>query len=130
MTSVERADNPLAGPARSRTVDRMEILRKEVTAAAATDVESPVHSAPARPEVDNIVVHADTNVLSAIDSVHTQKFLNGTLPVGVTVRVPYPLAPLSLAPDGLQVTHQFSGPHRRFVRLEDGEVAEVLITET
>lgn len=107
----------------------MEILREEVKVAAAHDVESRARSVESRPEADGIVVRSEPELDSALDSVHARRFLDRSLPVGLTIRIPYPLAPLSIAPHALEVTHQFTGPYVRFVRFEDSS-AELIVTES
>ena len=105
----------------------MNILREELPVTATHDVT--VRSGPARPHAEGLTVQVDSSTSTALDSVHVLSFLNGSLPVAANMRIPYALAPLAIAVPGLPVTHQYSGPYTRFVRLAEAGVAEILITE-
>ncbi|WP_209716485.1 ATP-binding protein [Marmoricola sp. OAE513] len=107
----------------------MNSLQQEVTVTALENTAVPASGAVPQPEADGIVVRAEPQLDSAMDSAQVHQFLTRALPVAVSVTVPYSLAPLSIAPDNLTVTHQYSGPHRRFARLEEDGVADVLVTQ-
>lgn len=124
MTDVERADNPLVASALSRTVEAMNSSRNDVLAPPVPDGAVRMTGFPG-----SFVVDVNASVTSALDSAQAWSFLRGDLPVAVTARVPHALAPLTIAPRALDVTHQFSGPYTRFVRSAQPGVADVLITE-
>ncbi|HEY4267290.1 MAG TPA: AAA family ATPase [Galbitalea sp.] len=105
----------------------MNILREEVPGTAAHDIDA--RSVSARPHIDGLLVQVDSTTSTALDSALVASFLSCALPVAASFRIPYSLASLSIAVPGLEVTHQFSGPYTRFVRMAEAGVAEILITQ-